>query len=96
MEQIWRRKFTKEQCERLSIAQKGRKAWNKGISPSNEVKDKISKSLKGRSRPEGVKQKISKSHMGIRPTPETIEKLRKEAKEQWKIKKGIIRIPYLD
>lgn len=45
---IKRAKITEETRKKMSEAQKGREAWNKGIAQEQEVKDKISKARKGK------------------------------------------------
>lgn len=47
---------------RQSQMQKGRKAWNKGIPQSEEMKTRISKSLTGRVKSEITRQKLSDAH----------------------------------
>lgn len=64
-----------------------------GYKQSQEHKDKISKSLKGRRRPDDVKIQISKSHKGKILSLETKEKLRqvnlnKKSTKNSRIKKG--------
>lgn len=60
------RKFTEEQKNNLSKAKKGQPAWNKGISPSKETREKISKKLKGKTLVEETKKKMSASRKGRR------------------------------
>ena len=48
---FWGKKHTQESKEKMSNALKGKKAWNKGISWSEETKRKISLSKKGNSKP---------------------------------------------
>lgn len=50
--------------EKMSIAHKGKPAWNKGKSISEETKQKISNTLTGSHLSEETRQKISKSNIG--------------------------------
>ena len=52
--------------EKLSIAQKGRTPWNKGMPRSEETKRKISETKKGKSLSEEHRQKISEVQKGTR------------------------------
>jgi hypothetical protein len=75
-------KHTKETKEKLSNIFKGRKAWNKGVSPSKETIAKISKTLIGNKNGLGfkhsqeTKDKISKTNKNYIPDKETIERLK--------------------
>jgi hypothetical protein len=75
-------KHTEETKEKLSKITKGRPAWNKGLSPSKDTKNKISKTLIGNKNglgfkhSEETKNKIAKANKNYVPDKETIEKLR--------------------
>ena len=43
----WVRGYCKKAKENLSRAHQGQVAWNKGISPSSETRNKISKTISG-------------------------------------------------
>lgn len=61
---------SKDKSGKLSIEHK--KKISLGVSnPPQERRDKISKALTGKKRPESVKNKISESHKGIKHTEET-------------------------
>lgn len=68
-------KFSESSKRKLSISCKGKSAWNKGISPSDDVRKKISKALRGRFKGENSpsygriiseesRKKISESQIG--------------------------------
>ena len=48
MDNGWVRGYCKKAKENLSHAHQGQVAWNKGISPSSETRNKISKTISGR------------------------------------------------
>lgn len=66
------RKYSAEVRQRMSEAQ--RKLCKK-IGP--ETREKIRQGNLGKIVPQEVREKIRNAHMGIRPSPETLEKLRK-------------------
>ena len=51
-------------CKRVSEGQKGRLAWNKGKTLSEEAKRKMSEANKGKKRSEEAKRKMSEAHKG--------------------------------
>jgi len=57
-------KHTEESKAKVSKANKGNIAWNKGKKFSKEVCDKMSKSHKGKKLPKETKLKMSKSRIG--------------------------------
>lgn len=69
-------RFTKEQLEKLSHSHKGQKAWNKGISPSIETREKMRKAAKQRWQNKEYKDKNLKlmfDNLDIRPTKPEIK-----------------------
>jgi uncharacterized protein YeaO (DUF488 family) len=58
---------TNETKEKMSIANKGKPAWNKGISPSDNTRQKISLSGKG----------VAGSKKGVKKGPRSLETRRK-------------------
>jgi len=65
----------------------GKSSPNHGIPMTEEQKKKISKALTGKKLSAEHRKKLSESHMGIPKSPETIEKLRKNASRYWKGRK---------
>ena len=59
---------------------KGRKAWNKGISPSLETKEKISKASRNRKCSEETRQKLSLFHKTRKRKPCSLNTKRKISK----------------
>ena len=78
---------------KMSAALKGKIPWNKGLkldkrSPhSEETKEKMSKSHKGRTFSEEHKRKMSESRTGKTHSEETKRKMSEARKEYWKRKK---------
>ena len=66
---------SEETKQKMSEAQKGKTAWNKGKKLSEEHKIKISKGKKGKHRSEETKQKISKGKKGKKLSEETKQKM---------------------
>lgn len=58
------RAITEETRKRMSVAQSGKNNPNYGISPSKEVRDKISASLKGKVISDETRKKLSKALSG--------------------------------
>jgi group I intron endonuclease len=75
---------SKETRRKLSEAQKGKPAYNKGKSPSPETREKMSKAMmgrpshnKGKSPSPDVRRRMSESSKGKRHPPKHAEKYRK-------------------
>jgi len=66
--------ITEETRRKISEANKGHTSWTKGKTQTEETKRKIRKSTK-ESMTNEVRQKMSKSHMGIKMTKETKKKI---------------------
>ena len=88
--------FTKEHCENISKACKGRTPWNLGIPHKQSAKDKMSAKKKNIPLTKEHKKHLSESHKGQTPnvTPESIEKNRvahlgKKASDKTKEKMSI-------
>ena len=56
--------FKEETIKKFSDAHKGKSSWNKGISPTDETRRKISNTLKDRKLPKETCEKMSKSRKG--------------------------------
>ena len=70
-----------ETKNKLSESHKGKPSWNKGISQTQETKDKIRETLTGRTLSQEHRDNVSKSMKGKSPSNlETLHKLRKGKK----------------
>ena len=69
-------KLSEEHKLKISSALKGRVPHNKGISPSLEVRKKISEAIKGKIVSDETRKKISKIHKGKKLSEEQKERLR--------------------
>ena len=58
------RTHTPEARAKISASRMGQTSWNKGVSPSNETRAKISASLTGYRDPDEIRAKKSESHKG--------------------------------
>lgn len=83
------RVVSQETRDKIAKANKGQKAWNRGVPRTAEEKAKMSASLKGRKSPmEGkswspeMRAKISASVKGFKHTEETKKKMREGAAER--------------
>ena len=92
------RNFSPEHCQHLSESHQGAKNHRFGKSPSNEVRQRMSESLKqaykDNPRSAECRAKLSAALMGHKPTrtgphsPETIERLRTAALARWAKRKS--------
>lgn len=71
----------------VSEAHKGQKAWNKGITHSEETKRKISETKKGISRSDETRRKISEAKKGHMTSDETRRKISEAKRLYWQKKK---------
>jgi len=78
------RKMSNEAKQKISKVLKGQIPWNKGISISDEHKQKIGKAHKGMKRSEKTKQKMSMSQKGRKVSDEGKQRMR----EAWKRRKA--------
>lgn len=89
------RKLSEEHKLKISLALKGRVPHNKGISPSSEVRKKISESVKGKIVSDETRKKISKIHKGKKLSEEQKKRLKevntgKKMSEETKRKLSLI------
>jgi hypothetical protein len=70
------REHSKATRLKISKANRGHKAWNKGIPCSEETKLKVSRSKKGQTLSREARKKLSESLKGRKLSPEHIEKIR--------------------
>jgi group I intron endonuclease len=75
------RKTSEETKRKISESNKGCKPWNKGISPSVEIRNKISKALTGRVKSIEERKNISKGQLGIKK-PKTEEQKKRISARQ--------------
>lgn len=69
------RKRSAETKRKISEAQKGRTAWNKGIPRTEEVKRKLSEAHKGMRQSDEAKRKVSEFNKGKKVSNETRRKI---------------------
>lgn len=75
------KKLSQETKNKLSKAHIGKSTWNKGISPSQDTKDKITNTLKGHTLTQEHKDNVSKALKGKVPKNlATLHKARKGKK----------------
>jgi hypothetical protein len=61
--------------EKMRESHKGQKAWNKGISPPEKLRNQISETLKERCRDPEIRKQLKEQATGIYPSEETRLKL---------------------
>ena len=77
-------KATLQTREKLSKSHLGQKAWNKGIKPSPETLEKLKQSHKRLWKDKEHQERMSKAHMGVAHTKETIDKISKKQRKKKK------------
>lgn len=78
-------KATLQTREKLSKSHLGQKAWNKGIKPSPETLEKLKQSHKRLWKDKEHQERMSKAHMGVAHTKETIDKISKNSARKRKV-----------
>jgi hypothetical protein len=81
--EAWKgRVFSSEHRQKLSISGMGRVPWNKGKTPSDEYRQRMSDSHKGKKAAPETRKKMSDIHKGRKHTPEAKMKMSIAAKNR--------------